>query len=73
MSRARSPTPTDKAIVHRDIKPENILLQDNHTLVADFGIGKAISEAGEDIVTQTGHERWALLRMSVPNKQSAKR
>jgi len=31
-------------VVHRDIKPENIMLQDGHALVADFGIGKALSE-----------------------------
>ena len=33
----------EQGIVHRDVKPENILLQDGHVLVADFGIGKAIS------------------------------
>jgi len=44
----------NQGIVHRDIKPENILLQDGHVLVADFGIGKAISGAGEAVVTQTG-------------------
>jgi serine/threonine-protein kinase len=32
-------------IVHRDIKPENILLADRHALVADFGIGRALSQA----------------------------
>ena len=41
-------------IVHRDIKPENILLQDGHAVVADFGIGKALSAAAEASVTQTG-------------------
>ncbi len=40
-------------VVHRDIKPENILLQDGHALVADFGIGKAMSGEG-DRYTQTG-------------------
>ncbi len=31
-------------VVHRDIKPENILLHDGRALVADFGIGKALSD-----------------------------
>jgi serine/threonine-protein kinase len=33
-------------VVHRDIKPENIMLHEEHALVADFGVGKALS-AGE--------------------------
>ena len=41
-------------VIHRDIKPENIMLQDGHALVADFGIGKAVSEAGGDTLTQIG-------------------
>jgi eukaryotic-like serine/threonine-protein kinase len=39
-------------VVHRDIKPENILLHEGSALVADFGIGKAMSEGGS--TTQTG-------------------
>jgi serine/threonine-protein kinase len=40
-------------VVHRDIKPENILLtQDGSTLVADFGIARALG-AGDGL-TQTG-------------------
>src|SRR6266480_4951039 len=38
-------------VVHRDIKPENILLQDGHAVVADFGIGKAVTAAA---ITRTG-------------------
>ena len=41
-------------IVHRDIKPDNILLQDGDALVADFGIGKAISDTASDTLTQVG-------------------
>jgi len=39
-------------VVHRDVKPENILLHEGAAMVADFGIGKALSGGGS--VTQTG-------------------
>jgi eukaryotic-like serine/threonine-protein kinase len=41
-------------VVHRDIKPENIMLHDGHALVADFGIGKALSAVDDQVFTQTG-------------------
>jgi len=42
-----------EGVVHRDIKPENILLtRDGSTLVADFGIARALG--GEEHLTQTG-------------------
>src|SRR5437667_283222 len=43
-------------VVHRDIKPENILLQEGRAVVADFGIGKAVSAAaqGATAITRTG-------------------
>ena len=41
-------------VIHRDIKPENILLHEGHALVADFGIARAVSEAGGDKLTETG-------------------
>jgi serine/threonine-protein kinase len=41
-------------VVHRDIKPENIMLHDGHALVADFGIGKAASDAEGEGFTHTG-------------------
>lgn len=43
-----------QGVVHRDIKPENIMLQDGHALVADFGIGKALSDVASDSLTQIG-------------------
>jgi predicted Ser/Thr protein kinase len=40
-------------VVHRDIKPENLLLtKDGNTLVADFGIARALG--GDEHLTQTG-------------------
>jgi tetratricopeptide (TPR) repeat protein/tRNA A-37 threonylcarbamoyl transferase component Bud32 len=41
-------------IVHRDVKPENILFAAGHAVVADFGIAKAVTEAGGEALTETG-------------------
>jgi serine/threonine-protein kinase len=41
-------------VVHRDIKPENILLEGDEAVVADFGVARAISAAGEDRLTESG-------------------
>jgi eukaryotic-like serine/threonine-protein kinase len=44
----------DHGVIHRDIKPENLLLtRDGSTLVADFGIARALS-GGDDRLTETG-------------------
>ncbi|HEX6433575.1 MAG TPA: serine/threonine-protein kinase, partial [Gemmatimonadales bacterium] len=41
-------------VIHRDIKPENILLQGDQAVLADLGIARAISAAGEERLTETG-------------------
>jgi serine/threonine protein kinase len=41
-------------VVHRDIKPENILFAGGHAVVVDFGIGRAITAAGGDRLTESG-------------------
>lgn len=40
-------------VLHRDVKPENILLDSGHAVIADFGIARAMSAAGEKL-TATG-------------------
>ena len=43
----------EHGVVHRDIKPENLLLtKDGNTLVADFGIARAVG--GDEHLTQAG-------------------
>jgi len=43
-----------RGVIHRDIKPENILLESGHAVVADFGIARAIDQAGGETLTATG-------------------
>ncbi|MDQ6717218.1 MAG: serine/threonine protein kinase [Gemmatimonadota bacterium] len=46
-----------EGVIHRDIKPENILLQEDHAVLADFGIAAALAgpahKSGERL-TRTG-------------------
>ncbi len=44
----------DQGVIHRDIKPENILLAAGHSVVADFGIARAVTVAGGERLTETG-------------------
>jgi serine/threonine-protein kinase len=41
-------------VIHRDIKPGNILLESGHAVVTDFGIARAIDQAGVEELTTGG-------------------
>jgi serine/threonine protein kinase len=41
-------------IVHRDIKPDNVLFLDDRPMVADFGIARAIVQAGGEELSSSG-------------------
>ena len=46
-----------KGVIHRDIKPENVLIAEQHAMVTDFGVAKAISaatQADRDGLTSVG-------------------
>ncbi len=41
-------------VVHRDIKPENVLFAGDVSMISDFGVAKALDDAGDAFQTQSG-------------------
>jgi TolB-like protein len=41
-------------VLHRDIKPDNVMISGRHALVTDFGVAKAVSDAGGEKLTTVG-------------------
>jgi serine/threonine-protein kinase len=44
----------EREVIHRDIKPENVLLAAGQARVADFGLARALNQAGGTRLTETG-------------------
>lgn len=44
----------EQGFIHRDIKPDNIMLSEGRALLVDFGIARAIDQAGTEKLTETG-------------------
>ena len=43
-----------RSVVHRDVKPENIMIEEQHAVIADFGVARALDKAAGDGLTATG-------------------
>lgn len=44
----------EQGFVHRDVKPQNILISGRHVWLADFGIARATTLSGSDVITESG-------------------
>jgi serine/threonine-protein kinase len=43
-----------RGIMHRDIKPDNVMMSGRHAMVMDFGVAKAVKDAGGEKLTTVG-------------------
>ena len=44
----------DRNVLHRDIKPGNIMFVENHSVICDFGVSRAIVKAGGERLSTSG-------------------
>jgi tetratricopeptide (TPR) repeat protein len=59
-------------IIHRDIKPENILLEGDRSIVADFGVARAVDEVSGTQLTSSGMALGTPAYMSPEQSESSK-
>lgn len=58
-------------VVHRDVKPENVMLSSGHAVITDFGVARALDQAGDARLTQTGRSTGTPYYMSPEQWDSA--
>jgi serine/threonine-protein kinase len=53
-----------QGLIHRDIKPANILISNNHAVVTDFGVARAMTPVANDRLTVAGERTGTAQYMS---------
>jgi tetratricopeptide (TPR) repeat protein/tRNA A-37 threonylcarbamoyl transferase component Bud32 len=56
----------EQEVLHRDIKPDNVMVSRHHGLVTDFGVAKALTEAGRHATASGAGSTTAGVAMGTP-------